>query len=135
MESDMIVVIFLAEGEPVLIDVGMLNTLDDATVGEIGVALKHILMVDNQLIEYGRTIDMDRTAGDGAVRIEFDVAILAYDSTLEELEQKAVGILHILADERSVGKIIEQGKESRAYTRSRVGMGATLITYCGEHLT
>ena len=103
MESDMIVVIFLAEGEPVLIDVGMLNTLDDATVGEIGVALKHILMVDNQLIEYGRTIDTDRTAGDGAVRIELDVAILAYDSTLEELEQKAVGILHILADERSIG--------------------------------
>ena len=59
MERHAVVVILTAEGQPILVNVSMLNTLDDASVSKIGVTLKDVLMIEDKLIKNGSTIDAD----------------------------------------------------------------------------
>ena len=131
----MVCIILLAEGQRVLSDIGVLHLLDDALVGEVGVALQNVLMVEHQLIEDGGAVDADGPADDGSVGVEPYLLALADDTAHEQREQPGGGVVGVLTQERRSGKVRQQREEGVAYPRGSVGVRTVLVTDAFVHGT
>ena len=130
MERYRIVVMHLAHIQTVLPVSQELHVLDDAPVGEIGVTLQHVLVVEHQLREDGGAFHEDASAGDGSVGVQPYVVRFSDDSATQQGQQEVGTVRHVLPEERSIGteEVFQQHDEGIADTGGRIGVCHPFVT-------